>query len=283
MKAKLKIILLFNSVIFLILLAILFLPSIERSINVKLNGALLEKTKKEALSANIKILQLKHELGENSSSIGVSAGGSGVIIQREANKYYALTAKHVVEELDNIDKTQHIIMGYQDLDLNEHIKQGGEYQVIADYYQKFHEGVVEYSKAEYDLAIISFLSEEAYGVLPVAQKKPQYGDIVTTMSNPYGKRNVVSVGKVISKKPSPFGDEAGELQYPVIRHTAKVSEGSSGSALLNKDLEIVGINLGGNENILRKFISGMAMPSDRINSFLEEWEGARHERNSILN
>lgn len=43
----------------------------------------------------------------------------------------------------------------------------------------------------------------------------------------------------------PFGDEAGKKQHAVIRHTCVLSEGSSGSALLNEDLEIVGINLGG--------------------------------------
>jgi len=34
----------------------------------------------------------------------------------------------------------------------------------------------------------------------------------------------------------------------------------------------VGINLGGNENLLHQFTSGMAMPNDRIHDFLEEWE-----------
>ena len=92
------------------------------------------------------------------------------------------------------------------------------------------------------------------------------------MSNPYGKRNIVTTGKISSRKPSLFGDEAGKMQYPIITHTSVLSEGSSGSALLNENLEIVGINLGGRENIFRQHVYGMAMPSNFILDFLEEWE-----------
>ena len=81
------------------------------------------------------------------------------------------------------------------------------------------------------------------------------------MGNHNGHRNISTEGKIISRELSPFGDEEGKLQYPIIKHTAFVSAGSSGSALLNENFEIVGINLGGNENIFQSFISGMAMPS----------------------
>ncbi|MDZ7834450.1 MAG: serine protease [Alkalibacterium sp.] len=67
-------------------------------------------------------------------------------------------------------------------------------------------------------------------------------DTVAVISNPYEERNSITAGKVISRKTKPFNDEDGEMQHPVIKHTALISEGSSGSALLNKDLEIVGIN-----------------------------------------
>ncbi|WP_432402173.1 S1 family peptidase [Wukongibacter sp. M2B1] len=237
-----------------------------------MNREFIEKVDKYALSANIKIVQLKYRNEGNSKSTSASAGASGVIIRKEGNKYYALTAEHVVTEYDNIDKTQIIVMGYDDLDFKDYLSKGGEFQGIVNYYQQFPEAVVEYSNEKYDLAIISFIADEVYKVLPVADEIPKYGDIVASMSNPYGERNIVTAGKVSSRKPRPFGDEAGKMQYPIIKHTAILSEGSSGSALLNENLEIVGINLGGNENVFRQFISGMAMPSDRILSFLEEWE-----------
>lgn len=262
----------FKIVVVLIIIVSFFLPSIKSFINQAMNREFIEKVDKYALSANIKIVQLKYRNEGNSKSTSASAGASGVIIRKEGNKYYALTAEHVVTEYDNIDKTQIIVMGYDDLDFKDYLSKGGEFQGIVNYYQQFPEAVVEYSNEKYDLAIISFIADEVYKVLPVADEIPKYGDIVASMSNPYGERNIVTAGKVSSRKPRPFGDEAGKMQYPIIKHTAILSEGSSGSALLNENLEIVGINLGGNENVFRQFISGMAMPSDRIRSFLEEWE-----------
>lgn len=138
--------------------------------------------------------------------------------------------------------------------------------------QQFPRAVIEYANEKYDLAIIRFDSDKDYTVLSISKETPEYGDIVASMSNPYRERNIVTAGKVSTLKPRPFGDKAGEMQYPIIRHTAMISEGSSGSALLNENLEIAGINLGGGENIFRKFVHGMAMPSDLIHDFLEEWE-----------
>lgn len=255
-----------------ILIISFFLPSIKSSLNQAMNRDFIEKVEKNALSANVKIVQQKHSKGLNSSSTSISVGASGVIIRRESNKYYVLTAGHVITEEDNIDETQIIVMGYDDLDFKDYLNQGGQFQGIASYYQQFPKAVVEYSNDKYDLAIVSFMTDEVYAVLTVANETPKYGDIVATMSNPNGKTNIVTAGKVSSINPGPFGDETGNMQYPIIKHTALISQGSSGSALLNKNLEVVGINLGGNENIFRQYISGMAMPSDRIHAFLEEWE-----------
>ena len=91
------------------------------------------------------------------------------------------------------------------------------------------------------------------------------------MSNPFGKRNVVTAGRIGSHKIWHYKDEIGTFDYTIINHSAVTSQGSSGSALLNEDMEIVGINLGGNENFFRQFISGMAIPNEQIQEFLKEW------------
>ncbi len=49
---------------------------------------------------------MQHSNNENVRSIAVSVGASGVIFRKESNKYYALTALHVVAALDHIDKTE---------------------------------------------------------------------------------------------------------------------------------------------------------------------------------
>jgi hypothetical protein len=107
------------SIAVLILLISFFLPSIKSFLNQVTNSELIERVDKHALSANIKIVQLKYKSDGNSSSTSVSAGANGVIFHREDSKYYVLTAQHVIAELDNVDKTQIIVMGYDDLDYKD--------------------------------------------------------------------------------------------------------------------------------------------------------------------
>jgi len=270
MKTKRKIT--FIIILVFSLISSICIPSIKPFYNQAMNRKFIENVERNALTANIEIVQLKYTTNGNSSSIAVSVGASGVIIAREGNKYFALTANHVISELDDVDKTEILVMGYDDLDYNDTLNMPGEIKGVANYYKQFPHSVVEYSNVKYDLALISFISDEVYTVLSLAEDIPKYGDKVASMSNPYGKRNIVTAGKISSKKLWSFNDEAGKTQYQNIKHSAVISEGSSGSALLNENLEIVGINLGGNENIFHKFISGMAMPNDRIRAFLEEWK-----------
>ena len=270
MKAKSKIIFL-GIIVLIIFSSSFFLHLIRPSIHQSLHKEFIEKVNQDALSSNISFVELRYSNEENNSSISVSVGASGVIIGQESNKYYALTANHIFKGPKN-EKTKFIVMGYNQPDYIDFVSKGGEYQGLSNYYLQFPEAEIEYSNDKYDLAIISFKTNEIYTVLPISPEIPKYGDIVAAMGNHNGKRNMITGGKISSRKPSPFGDEEGEHQYPIIKHTALLSEGSSGSALLNENLEIVGINLGGKENIFRSFISGMAMPSDRIHTFLDEWK-----------
>ncbi|WP_461205813.1 S1 family peptidase [Clostridium sp. DL1XJH146] len=267
-------ILIISSIIFICF----FLPPIKSYFNQEMNKDLIQKIENELISANIEIVQLKYRNGENHSSYlassgastSVSEGGSGVIIAKEGNRYFALTANHVILEEDDVDKTQIIAMRYDDLDFADYISEVGYFMGVDDYYYQFPNVTVEYANDKYDLVLISFMAEEEYSILPISDKLPKYGDIVVAMSNPCSERNLVSAGKISSRKLVTFNDEVGKNQYPMIQHTAQISQGSSGSALINQDFEIVGINLGGNENIFRQYISGMAMASDRIVDFLEE-------------
>ncbi|MDW7668157.1 MAG: serine protease [Bacillota bacterium] len=271
MKTKKCKILLRTLTIIVVILTIIY-PSIRSKINQKIHEDFIENIGQHVLSANVMIIQDNYKREKNGSTNSISAGASGAIFRKEGNKYFLLTAAHVVESRENVDKTNIIVMGYNDLEFKDYLNNGGEYKGISNYYEQFPRGEVEYYNEKYDLAVVSFYSDKDYKVLSISDKSPEYGDIVGTVSNPYGERNSITAGKVVSRKPKPFGDESGKMQFPVIRHTAMISEGSSGSAILNKNLEIVGINLGGNENIFRQYVSGMAMSSDRILDFLNEWE-----------
>lgn len=267
MKSKIQlraVLILFSAIII-----ISFFPSIKLQYNQTVNRDFIERVESNALSANIKIVQLVYETGFNSTSTSVSAGASGVIIQKEGNKYFALTANHVIKEREDVDQTDIVVMGYDDMDIEpENLGVG-----VTNYYSAFSKGTVEYTSDKYDLALISFVSDEDYNILALAGETPKYGEQIATISNPNGKRNIVTAGEIRSKKNWDYEDESGKFTYSVIKHTAFTSEGSSGSALINEELEIVGINLGGNENIFRQFVSGMAIPIDQVRMFLGEWDG----------
>ena len=105
-------------ILVVILLFTVFLPFIKPIFNETMNHDFIDEVKLQALPANIKIVQLNYSTGYNSRSIGVSAGASGVIFKKEGNRYFALTALHVIAELRDVDKTQTVVLGYDDRDID---------------------------------------------------------------------------------------------------------------------------------------------------------------------
>ena len=225
----------------------------------------INNVQKEIISANVMLPFISIE--EN--AIAASSGFSGVIFKREGNTYYILTALHALWKLD---------LTHASIKAQTYEFPSWEFEMrkkdlgIKEYYNQLSEVSVEYYNEFYDLAILSFESEEDYAILPIADVSPKHNEWVATMSNPQKMgQNTVTTGRITSRKPIPFGDEAGKTQYPVIAYSAKVAPGSSGGALINKDVGLVGIILGGSENIFGQFISGKAMPSHYILEFLNEW------------
>jgi S1-C subfamily serine protease len=136
------------------------------------------------------------------------------------------------------------------------------------FYSQFPEAVLEYYDLDYDLAVISFYSENEHTVLSIASNPPEHNTPVAAMGNPHDYRNAVTAGQITSKVPVPFEAPVRTL-HNVVEHTAKVQDGSSGGALLNKNLEIVGINIGGAITDCSEFVWGLAMPSDKVLEFLD--------------
>lgn len=194
-----------------------------------------------------------------------SKGASGVLYNNIGSTYYLLTAYHVVKDLDK-DDSLYILL------FDEEGYNGGG---LSLYYDKLPIGVVEYGDERYDLAIVSFTSERELTTITLSSQAPNFKDKVASISNPanYG-RNYVSFGTITSKEPVPFGDEMDDIQFDVITHSAYLSEGSSGSMLINETLELVGINLGGAENGFGKFVGGKAMPIERIIDFLNDFNNS---------
>lgn len=224
-----------------------------------------ERISDEILSANIEIINKTSEGNHTSYSVGFS----GVIFKRVGNKYYALTAYHAIDSLKN---TKLITLAYNEPTFNKYISTGGKYTGLTEYYNQFPIASVEYYDEKYDLAVLSFESDANLKVLDISDVTAKYGDKVVAIGNPYNEeRNIITYGKITSKKLIGFNDETGKTQYKNLKHSAYIDKGSSGSVLMNKDFEIVGINLGGGRNVFGNFGYGMAMPSDKINDFLDQW------------
>ncbi len=262
-----------RAIVLAVLAVLLVLPSALPCINQVFFGGFVAKIEREALRAHLEIHQLKFSHSENGSSTAVSAGASGVVIGRDGDLYFALTALHVAVEVPGPDRTRITVLGSADEEFRDAYDQGGASMGnVADYYLQFPEARVVYSDADCDLAIIAFTSEEDLTVLPIAEEVPHFGDRIAAMGNPWGKRNLVTAGIVVGWEKWTFGEGAQAARHPILRETAWSSEGSSGGALLNDKLEIAGLVVGGDKDLFGRPLRGVAVPCDRIRTFLDDWK-----------
>lgn len=254
------------ALILCLLCTLIFYPFVYSHIcKTRVYSEMAGKVTKDVLSANLHIIKQVSE----GDSLSYSAGFGGVIFQKDADKYYLLTAYHAVDSLENSNL---IVLTYDDLTYNEYVITQDKHIGLAEYYEQFPLAVVEYYDKKYDLAILSFKSEAELNTLIVSNDVPKYGSRVAVISSPSGEgRDIITYGKIVSKTPVIFGDESGKTQFKVIRHSAYENIGSSGSVLLNENCEIAGINLGGGKDIFGNFKFGLAMPNDKISDFISEW------------
>lgn len=228
------------------------------------------RIQKEVLTANIQIMQQATWGGETSSGTSWSAVTSGTIIKKDGQRYYVLTAYHVIKPQDGSESTKIIIMDYTD---KYYIEANVDRQITQDeYYSQFPEAKVEFYDPGYDLAVISFLSDKNYKIIEISNELPKFGDSVGAISNPNDNgKNQITVGRIISIRPTISLLKKDGITYPLLTHTARTSNGSSGSMLLNENMELVGVNLGGAELkvfAFRFFLAGKSMPCDSILKFL---------------
>jgi len=242
---------------------------------------LADQIEETALTSNVLIMQESTYVSQGngdpntatSTGTSWSAGASGTIIKREGDRYYVLTAYHVIKPKKDSESREILIADYSE---KAKIERGDyqKYQGLENFYNRFHKAKVEFYDKSYDLAVISFVSKENYATIEIADKLPRVGDIVGTLSNPLeNKRNTITTGRIIGFRTMASSLKFYKVKYPMITHTAKGSEGSSGGMVLNENLQLIGVTLGGAEIKFFAFqfsLAGKAMPCDRILDFLAE-------------
>ena len=222
----------------------------------------------DIMSSNIVIVEHEEiQEVENVVHSTYGAGASGVIFKKDKDTYYALTAYHVVKDYSD---AEYFIIPYGAPTYSEYRSQSDVHVPNEEYYGQFENATVLFADEKYDLAVISFKSQEKLNVLSVEKENPQYKEKVAVISNPEGERFLTTYGKIRSKEYYSFESDDGLMPIKTLKHNAYINNGSSGSAVLNQEMNIVGINIGGGTNFLEKFVYGAMVPCEMIEDFLGE-------------
>lgn len=267
-KLYIRILLIFIAVVLVMVTAALFvIPAVyENDCKTRVYED-LEKRMDPVLSANICIVRREEETHGNVTEYSYSTGASGVIFDKKYGIYYALTANHVVESSNSSVKASFIVQPYG---TQPYSQNDGESSLV-EYYGRFPTARVEYIDEKSDLAVISFYTSEELEVLPLAEADALNGDRIAVVSNPDGKRFVHSFGKVLSGEQIVFSAGDGKSDNMTIQHSAYTAPGSSGSAVLNENMEIVGVNIGGATDFMGRYRYSAMIPLRQIKLFLDNW------------
>lgn len=180
-----------------------------------------------------------------------SSVGSGFIFYEDASSYYILTNHHVVYN-SSTNRANY---------------------TVTDYLGKDHLATLLALDPSYDLAVLSMSKAKlALKVLPFSKTDLSFKDMVVVMGYPNGQINAITLGELVDYDQISISPESAsiEVDFDVFIIDAPVETGSSGSALINKDYEVVGIIYAGNflnNNITSKF--AFSIPKVKIFEFLD--------------
>ena len=183
-----------------------------------------------------------------------SVQGSGVIFSQKNGRYYVLTNNHVVEKKS----------GYNTRTIS-----------VEDCYGNEYAATLRQTSADYDIAFLIFekKSNVELNTLSVRLKNPNIGDDIVVLSQPHGRRCTISFGKISNIGNAPVLRDGTQLKTDVITSSAKIAPGSSGGAVFDKGLKLIGLNYAGSTDSGDNFVQGYAIPIETINKFLTEEAG----------
>lgn len=250
-----KIIRIFLSVILLLSFSSCSLPggnfnSLNKNSSDTLSFNVINELEEVTSLAHIRITQVEDNFFESQD---VSLG-SGVIISEDQNYYYALTNNHVIY-------TEKRNVSYR----------------ITDAYMNSYTGTVLKNDKNYDLAYIKFSKNTKYSlkVLELATSV-KANDICIALGEPLGQSRVFTVGRIIGSEVFTPIDTVDALKksnvtFSVYKHSAEINNGSSGGALINTDLKLVGINFASKvKEDTNEFVASFAIPVDKAIEFINK-------------
>ncbi len=177
--------------------------------------------------------------------------GSGVIFCEKDGYYYVLTNYHVIDGDDDAISSYYVYDVY-----------GNEYKaakIIGD--------------AKYDLAILAFKANKSFKlkVAYIDERMPKKNEKLICLSTPNGRFNTISLGNAVNYKEVTVdsGKGSSDVDFEVLWLDCYAEHGSSGGAILDTDLEIIGIVYAVANDQSGKFKYSLAIPAEKINEFLK--------------
>lgn len=162
--------------------------------------------------------------------------GSAVVFDEDNSYYYLLTNHHVIDDAISID--------------------------AVDYYNNSYDAtLLELSgQSIYDLAILKIEKQIILSVLDIASSY-QMNNSIRSIGYPNSIFGI-TYGEILRKE-----SIIHEVTFPVLHHSSYIQHGSSGGALINQDLKIIGINFAVKiEN--QVYIESYAIPAEKILEYL---------------
>ncbi len=188
----------------------------------QLTNAISTKT----IKANV---QVNHINQRSVFSTTKKSIGSGEVIYSTVNNYYVLTNHHVIYPDDGYDI------------------QYSKYNIEDAYGQVYDNVKVVYKDVDYDLALLE-VEKENYSKVPeiltLADNVYLNSEIVA-IGEPHAQNNTITYGSIkmwYNFSAEPETVHQSNINFKVIAHDAKIQSGSSGGALLDTNLNLVGVN-----------------------------------------
>jgi serine protease Do len=143
---------------------------------------------------------------------------------------------------------------------NHHVVHDGKATVVLQDGTE-HRGEVLSRDEEVDLAVVQIGLSDLPAAAIGDSHRLRVGELVLAVGNPWGQRNVTTLGIVSGISAARTGGKRGSV--PVIQSDARLAPGNSGGPLINMEGEVVGINtlvVGGDR--------GVAIPSHEAEALL---------------
>ncbi len=178
-----------------------------------------------------------------------SSTGSGVVFMEDETHYYALTNNHVVYVEEG---TTHFIR-------------------VHDYQGNVYTATVIASDRLYDLAVIRFpKTDVGLRLITFAQTNAMIGDQIAIIGYPARQINAITLGDVVDYLPielSQSNTDIVDIGFDVVTMDAPVKGGSSGSLVVNRTFELIGILFAGTREG-SDFTRSYAVPIEKVMEFL---------------